>query len=90
MVYKTTSPTTKRLRISIDVNPELRRRIRLAAARNDVLVSAYILTAIEERLRADAAPAPTGEEVLSSVTDEILSELWDNDLDDEYSRLDPR
>ncbi len=85
-----TSPTSKRPRISIDVDPEMRRRIRLAAARNDMPVSAYILTVIKDRLRADAAPLSSGEEILSSATDEILSELWDNDLDDEYSRLDPR
>ncbi len=43
----------KRTRISIDVAPELRRRLQLAAARSNLTVRRYVLEAIGERLQAD-------------------------------------
>jgi uncharacterized protein (DUF1778 family) len=43
----------KRPRISLDVEPEIRRRLRLAAAKRDLTVRRYLLEAIEERLRED-------------------------------------
>jgi hypothetical protein len=45
--------SAKRPRISVDVVPEVRRRLRLAAARRDVSVRQYVVEAIEERLRED-------------------------------------
>ena len=45
--------STKRPRISVDVVPDVRRRLRLAAARRDVSVRQYVVEAIEERLRED-------------------------------------
>ena len=43
----------KRPRISVDVLPEVRRRLRLAAAKRDVSVQQYVIEAIEEQLRED-------------------------------------
>lgn len=43
----------KRPRISLDVDPEVRRRIRLAAAKRDVSVRQYIMDALQGRLRED-------------------------------------
>ena len=43
----------KRPRISVDVLPEVRRRLRLAAAKRDVSVRQYVIGAIEEQLRED-------------------------------------
>lgn len=40
--------TKKRTRIMIDVSPELRRRIKLAAAREDVTIREYLERIIEE------------------------------------------
>jgi DNA-binding transcriptional regulator YiaG len=48
---KQMASSAKRPRISIDVQPELRRRLRLAAAKHDRTVQQYVLEAIEERLR---------------------------------------
>ena len=45
--------SAKRPRISIDVIPEVRRRLRLAAAKRDLTIRQYVLEAIEERLRED-------------------------------------
>lgn len=79
----------KRPRISIDVEPELRRRLRLAAAKRDLTVRRYVLEAIEERLSADLGDQ-RGELALTSSSDPVLAELWDNPRDAEYDRLSPR
>jgi predicted HicB family RNase H-like nuclease len=43
----------QRPRISLDVTPAVRRRVRLAAAKRDVSVRQYIMDALQERLRDD-------------------------------------
>jgi len=41
------SATTKRPRISIDVHPAMRRRLRLAAAKRDLTIRRYVLESEE-------------------------------------------
>lgn len=79
--------STKRPRISIDVLPEVRRRLRLAAAKRDVTVRQYVLEAIEERLREDLGDDSEGVLALTAKADPVLAELWDNPRDAEYDRL---
>jgi len=81
--------TTKRPRISIDVQPQMRRRLRLAAAKRDLTVQRYVLEAIEERLRGDLGDDHE-EVVLTAKTDHVLAELWDNPRDAAYDRLSTR
>ena len=78
--------SAKRPRISIDVPPLVRRRLRLAAARRDLTVRQYLLEAIEERLREDLGDAD-GTLALTAKTDPVLAELWDNSRDAQYDRL---
>jgi predicted metal-dependent RNase len=40
--------TTKRSRITIDINPELRRRIKLAALQEDLSISDYLARILEQ------------------------------------------
>ncbi|MGH7828743.1 MAG: hypothetical protein ACREP8_01070 [Candidatus Binatia bacterium] len=77
----------KRPRISIDVQPAVRRRLRLAAAKRDLTVQQYVLDAIEERLREDLGDE--GDEVLglTAKADPVLAEVWDNPRDARYDRL---
>lgn len=84
---KQIEPSAKRPRISIDVQPELRRRLRLAAAKHDRTVRQYMLEAIEERLREDLGDENEAMLTLTAKTDPILAELWDNKKDAEYDRL---
>jgi uncharacterized protein (DUF1778 family) len=79
--------SAKRPRISVDVVPAVRRRLRLAAAHRDVTVQQYVLEAIEERLREDLGDE--GEELLAlnAKADPLLAELWDNRKDAAYDRL---
>jgi uncharacterized protein (DUF1778 family) len=78
--------STKRPRISVDVLPEVRRRLRMAAAKRDVTVRQYVLEAIEERLREDLDDSE-GMLALTARADPVLAELWDNPRDAEYDRL---
>jgi uncharacterized protein (DUF1778 family) len=39
--------------VSLDVSPDLRRRLRMAAARRDTTMSRYVLDAVQEQLRRD-------------------------------------
>lgn len=84
---RTMESSAKRPRISVDVMPEVRRRLRVAAARHDVTVRQYVLEAIEDRLRDDLGDE--GEELLAlnAKADPLLAELWDNRQDAAYDRL---
>ena len=79
--------SAKRPRISVDVLPVVRRRLRLAAAKRDLTVRQYVLEAIEEQLQEDLGDE--GEEALrlTARTDPVLAELWDNRRDAQYERL---
>ncbi len=44
-------PAAKRRRISVDVLPEVRRRLRMAAAKRDVTVRQYVLSAMTTKRR---------------------------------------
>ena len=77
----------KRPRISIDVQPQIRRRLRLAAAKHDLTIRRYVLQAIHERLREDLGDDDGGAGGLTASTDPVLAELWDNRKDAEYDRL---
>ena len=77
----------KRPRISVDVDPETRRRLRLAAAKRDVTVRQYVLDAIEERLREDLGDEGEGLLALTAPADPVLAALWDNAKDAAYDRI---
>jgi uncharacterized protein (DUF1778 family) len=79
--------STKRPRISIDVLPDVRRRIRLAAAKRDLTVRQYVLEAIEERLREDLGGESDEMLALNARADVVLAHLWDNPRDSAYDRL---
>ena len=79
--------SAKRPRISVDVLPEVRRRLRLAAAKHDLTVRQYVLEAIEERLREDLGEEDEGMLALTGKADPVLAELWDNPKDSAYDRL---
>ena len=77
----------KRPRISVDVLPAMRRRLRLAAAKRDVSVQQYVIQAIEEQLREDLGEEDEGVTTLTAKSDPVLAELWDNPKDAAYDRL---
>ncbi len=50
--------SAKRTRLIVDISPELRRRIRIAAAENDLSVKAYIERILDQAVPAQAQPYP--------------------------------
>lgn len=83
------SKSSKRPRISVDVQPEMRRCLRLVAAKNDVTIREYLLSAIEDRLKEDLQDLEEQGRLLALTpkTDPVLAELWDNEKDAEYDKL---
>ena len=77
----------KRPRISIDVLPEVCRRLRRAAAKRDLSIRQYVLEAIEEQIREDLVEEDEGMMTLTAKADPVLAELWDNPKDSQYDRL---
>ena len=77
----------KRLRISIDAQPQIRCRLRLAAAKRDLTIRQYALRAIEECLREDLGDDVEGTGGLTASADPVLAGLWDNRKDAAYDRL---
>ena len=77
----------KRPRISLDVTPAVRRRIRLAAAKREVSIRQYLLDAVRERLREDLGDDGEALVALNAKSDPVLASLWDNDKDAAYDRL---
>ena len=82
------TPDTQRARLSIDVPREVRRRIRLAAARRDQSIRQYVWEAIEARLQDDLKEDAAAELLaLRESVDPVLAELWDNPVDAAYDEL---
>ena len=74
-------------RMSVDVLPAVRRRLRLAAAKRDLSVKQYVIEAIEEQLREDLGEEDAGAMTLTAKSDPAPAELWDNPNDLAYYRL---
>jgi uncharacterized protein (DUF1778 family) len=78
----------RRVRLSIDVPPEARRRLHIAAATRDQSVREYVWEAVEARLKQDIADATeAGLLALTEDADPVLSKLWKNPKDAAYDKL---
>jgi predicted transcriptional regulator len=79
----------KRTRLTVDIPPELKRRLRLVAAERDISVREYVVETIEQQLAEDWVEL-AGQEGLLALTaraDPVLAELWDNEQDAAYDQL---
>jgi len=72
---------TEHARLTLDLDPELHGRLKVIAARKRTTMRQYCVEAIEHQLAEEPA------EYLSSRTDPVLAELWDNDEDAVYDEL---
>ncbi len=80
--------TTPRARLSIDVSPLVRRRVRVAAGKADVSIRDYVVAALQDKLREDLGDEDQGEAgTLSENTDPVLAALWQNKTDAVYDDL---
>jgi predicted transcriptional regulator len=81
--------SSKRTRLTVDLPSEVKHRLRLITARQDISFRQYVLEALEERLDRDWAELAEQEGLLtlSAQADPVLAELWDNERDAAYDRL---
>jgi hypothetical protein len=79
----------QRVRLSIDVPREVRRRIHIAAANRDQSIRDYVCEAVEVRLQQDGVDqSATGDlAALNERDDPILANLWKNPKDAAFDRL---
>ena len=79
----------RRARLSIDVSPEARRRIHIAAAKRDQSIREYVWKAVEARLKEDLIDESSSADLiaLNERTDPVLADLWDNPRDATYDTL---
>jgi hypothetical protein len=78
----------RRARLSIDVSPEVRRRVRIAASRADVSIRDYVVAALQKRLKDDLGDEEGDHlRLLTGRTDPVLAALWNNDTDAAYDDL---
>ena len=70
-----------RSRLAIDLPAEVRRRVRIAAARQDLTLQEYVRRALDRQLDEDDRAA------LSAVEDPVLAELWSDPENAVYDRL---
>jgi plasmid stability protein len=68
-------------RLSIEVDPELRRQLKIVAARHDVSVRDYVLTAVRQALEAEE------QESWARLSEPSFARDWDIEGDEVYDRL---
>src|SRR5713226_2053011 len=68
-----TIQTAKRSRITIDISPELRRRIKLAAIENDLSISAYLGQILEQTVPDEAS---TTHRQTHQIPDDFLEQVY--------------
>lgn len=76
---------TKRLRLSIDVDPKEHRKIKISAVAHNETIREYVVRAVRERLSSDLEY----DNLLSMTAqdDPVLAELWNNEKDSVYDTL---
>src|SRR3990172_4693293 len=85
----TMGKTDKRTRLTIDLSAEIKQRLRLLSASQNISMREYVLETLEEKLARDWAELREQEGLLtlSGQADPVLAELWDNEKDAAYDRL---
>jgi hypothetical protein len=78
--------TMKRSRITIDVSPELRKRIKLAAAQNDLSISEYLGSILEQAVPDETSIKQPGRPVTKE-TIERLRQIREKILQDRQGKL---
>ena len=88
--------TKKRSRITIDLTPELRRRVRIAALKRDLSISEYVGQILEDRVPLEETPSQRQHhpvtrktlEALREIREEILRERQGKPFEDSAEMID--
>jgi predicted HicB family RNase H-like nuclease len=90
-----TEQKTKRTRITIDINPELRRRIKSAALQEDISISEYLARILEQSVPKEAGTTQRERrpatrkmlEELRQVREEILQDRGGKSFEEDSTEL---
>ena len=78
----------RRARLSLDVEPELRRRIKIVAAQKDISVRDYVVAILRQALEAeDRSEAPVERAAWSRLSARPFARDWDSEEDRAYDEL---
>ena len=77
--------TGRRARLSVDINPELRRKVKMAAAAHDLTITAYVERAIEHALAEEGADA-----AWSRLSVAVFARDWQSEEDAVYDDVPAR
>jgi plasmid stability protein len=77
-----TSNTSRRSRLSIDVDPDLRRRIKIAAASHDQSIRDYVESLIRDALAGE----PDDERGWSALSARSFARDWQSEEDSVYDQ----
>src|SRR5215467_11753874 len=78
--------TMKRSRITIDISPELRRRIKIAALQNDLSISEYVGDILEKSVPGEASMNRQRRPATRKMLDELI-EIRDRILQERNGQL---
>jgi hypothetical protein len=76
----------RRARLSIDVEPELRRRIKVISAQKDLSVRDYIVSILRRALEEEAALAPAEAPEWAQLSTRSFARDWESEEDSVYDR----
>ncbi len=84
-------PNERRARLTIDVSPELRRQIKVAAAIRDLSVREFVEAALLRALTEQGRSEDQVEQrAWSQLSAQSFARDWDSEEDAVYDQLDPR
>jgi hypothetical protein len=81
------APTTKRSRITIDISPELRRRIKLAALQHDLSIGEYVGDILEETVPKEENTAQRQHRPITHEAIERLKRISEQIMQDRGGKL---
>ncbi len=80
-----TKSSKEKERLSIDVQPDEHRLIKMYAAHHGVSIRVYVLESVRKRLSEDEEVKQLS--AMTTYAGTVLKELWDNDKDAAYDNL---
>ena len=82
------SSETRRARLSIDIEPELRRRIKIAAAERDLSIREYVVAILQRALADEASRPPEAEAAdWTQLSGRSFARDWESEEDQVYDDL---
>jgi hypothetical protein len=77
-----------RVRLSVDLEPELRRKIKVAAARKDLSMRDYVVTTLQRAIAQEERDSTLSVEgSWSRISARSFARDWNSPEDEEYDRL---